>query len=194
MYGIHRNFISILEDMYMKRNLSIRLPSGTTHFFPSSRGPKQGCNLSPILFNLFINDIGDIFDQDQCQPPSTLKLSLNHLLKADDLVLISKTKNGLQQCLNKLQKYSEKNRITVNNQKTKIMIVQKRKSKIVPTNLSFADITIDFCNSYTYLGPIISNTGNFKININELSKSASRAMYNLLEVIPINFYQVILEY
>ena len=60
------------------------------------------------------------------------------------------------------------------------MIVQKRKSKIVPTNLSFADKTIDFCNSYTYLGSIISNTGNFKININELSKSASRTMYNLL--------------
>ena len=60
------------------------------------------------------------------------------------------------------------------------MIVKKKKSKIVLTNLSFADKTIDFCNSYTYLGSIISNTGNFKININELSKSASRAMYNLL--------------
>ena len=79
----------------MKSKLSIRLPSGTTHFFPSSTGLKQGCNLNPILFNLFINDIGDIFDQDQCQPPSILKLSLNHLLYADDLVLISETKNGL---------------------------------------------------------------------------------------------------
>ena len=179
--------------MYMKSKLSIRLPSGTTHFIPSSAGLKQRCNLSPILFNLFINDIGDIFDQDQCQPPSILKLSLNHLLHADDLVLISETKNGLQQCLNKLQKYFEKNRITVNNKKTKVVIVQKKKSKTVPTNLSFADKTIDFCNSYTYLGSIISNTGNFKININELSKSASRAMYNLLGNTN-KFYQVILEY
>ena len=60
------------------------------------------------------------------------------------------------------------------------MMVQKRKSKIVPTNLAFADKTIDFCNSYTYLGSIISNTGNFKVTVNELSKSATRAMYNLL--------------
>ena len=59
------------------------------------------------------------------------------------------------------------------------MIVQKRKSKIVPTNLSFSDKTIDFWNSYTYLGSIITNTGNFKININEFSKSAVTAMYNL---------------
>ena len=163
----------------MKSKLSIHLPSGITHF-PSSTGLKQGCNLSPILFNLFNNDISDIFDQDQCQLPSILKLSLNHLLFADDLVLISETKNGLQQCLNKLQKYCEKNRLNVHNKKTKFMIVQKRKSKIVPTNLSFANKPIDFCNTYTYIGSIISNTGNFKININELSKSASRAMYNLL--------------
>ena len=121
------------------------------------------------------------FDQDQCQPPSILKLSLKHLLYADDLVLISETKNGLQQCLNKLQKYCEKNRITANNKKkTKVTIVQKRKSKIVTTNLSFADETIDFCNSYTYLRSITSNNGNFIININELSKSATRAIYNLL--------------
>ena len=147
----------------MKSKLSIRLPSGTTHFFPASTGLKQGCNLSPILFNLFTNDISDIFDQDHCQPPSILKLSLKHLLYVDDLVLISGTKNGLQQCLNKLQKYCEKNRIAVNNKKTKVMMAQKRKSKIIPTNLAFADKTIDFCNSYTYLRFIISNTGNFKV-------------------------------
>ena len=35
MYGIHRNFISLLEDMFTIRKLSIRLHSGTTHFFPS---------------------------------------------------------------------------------------------------------------------------------------------------------------
>ena len=169
---------------------SIRLPSGTTHFFPSTIGLKQGYNLSPILF---INNIGDISDQDQCQPPSILKLFLNHLLYADDLVLISETKNGLQQCLNKLQKYCEKNRITVNNKKTSVMIVHKRKSKRVPTNLSFAGKTIGFCNSYTYLGSIISNTGNFKININELIKSSSRVIYNLLGNTN-KFYQVILEY
>ena len=173
-------YIGILS-LPMKSKLSIRLPSDTSHFFPSSARLKQGCSLSPILFSLFYSmKLVTFFDQDQCQPPSILKLSLKHLLYADDLVLISETKNGLQQCLNKLQKYCEKNRITVNNKKTKVMIVQKRKSKIVPTNLSFADKTIDFCNSYTYLGSIISNTGNFKININELSKSASRVMYNLL--------------
>ena len=113
MYGIHRN---LSLPMYMKSKLSIRLPSDTSHFFPSSARLKQGCSLSPILV-FFSMKLVTFFDQDQCQPPSILKLSLKYLLYADDLVLISETKNGLQQCLNKLQKYCEKNRITVNNKK-----------------------------------------------------------------------------
>ena len=149
-----------LEDMYMKSRLSIyvSLVALHAHFFPSIQHTqdrlKQGCNLSPILFNLLIKDIGDTFDHDQCQPPSILKLSLNHLLYVDDLVLISETKNGLQQCLNnKLQKYCEKKR-TANNKKRLLQLI--------------------------HLGSIISNTGNFKININELSIRASRAMYHII--------------
>ena len=36
------------------------------------------------------------------------------------------------------------------------------------------------CNSYLYLGTIVSNNGQFKLNINELCKKASRAIYTLL--------------
>ena len=45
-----------------KTNLVVRLPRGITEFFPSNVGLKQGWNMSPILFNLFIMDINEIFD------------------------------------------------------------------------------------------------------------------------------------
>ena len=93
--------------MYNKVQPSIRLPNGTKNSFTSNIGLKQGCNLRPILFNFFINDINDIFSNNifnsLCQPPKIYQLTLNNLLSADDLVLLSETRLVLQNCLGKLQ-------------------------------------------------------------------------------------------
>ena len=59
------------------------------------------------------------------------------------------------------------------------MIVSKRQPS-VQHQFTFGNKPLDTCKSYTYLGHIISDNGSFKLNINELCKSASRAIYNLL--------------
>ena len=48
------------------------------------------------------------------------------------------------------------------------------------SSLTFNGNVIETCNLYPYLGSLISNNGKFKLNISELCKSASRAMYTLL--------------
>ena len=54
----------------------------------TSTGLKQGDNLSPILFDIFFDDVDDIFDSE-CDPvilsSDTSDISLNHLLYADDM-------------------------------------------------------------------------------------------------------------
>ena len=106
-YGVSEKFVTLIENMYNKVQPSIRLPNGTKNSFTSNIGLKQGCNLRPILFNFFINDINDIFSNNifnsLCQPPKIYQLTLNNLLSADDLVLLSETRLVLQNCLGKLQ-------------------------------------------------------------------------------------------
>ena len=58
-------------------------------------GLKQGDILSPMLFNIYINDLPEIFDQP-CDPVSLGNRNISCLLYADDLVIISKTATGLQ--------------------------------------------------------------------------------------------------
>ena len=105
--------------MYNKVHLSVRLPNGITQSFPSNIGLKQGCNLSSILFNICINDLNEILDKTFCQPVKIKDLTLNNLLYADDLVFVSETSSGLQNCLDRLQEYCDQWRLTVNIKKTK---------------------------------------------------------------------------
>ena len=82
--------------------------------------------MSLVLFNLFINDINEISDERFCHPVTLCNIKLSNLLYADDLILISEIRTGLQSCLNNLQAYCQKWKLTVNNKKTKVMIVEMR--------------------------------------------------------------------
>ena len=84
--------------------------------------------MNPVLFNLFINNINDIFDECFCHPVTLGNTKLSNLPYADDLFLISETKTGLQSCLENMQAYCQKWKIAINNKKTKVMVVEKRQS------------------------------------------------------------------
>ena len=60
------------------------------------------------------------------------------------------------------------------------MVVEKRQSSAQIHCFSFKREPLEICKIYPYLGTIITNNGNFKINIEELCKSVRRAMYTLL--------------
>ena len=63
----------------------------------------QGCILSPLLFNLYINDLGAAFENTLSDPfflPNGAKL--NSFFYADDLIMLSRSKTGLQNCLDTL--------------------------------------------------------------------------------------------
>ena len=92
--------------------------------FPCYTGVKQGCMLSPTLFNLYLSDLPEFLNSssstdillDDSERP------INCLLYADDLVIFSRSANGLQTLLNKLESYCEKTELTLNLDKTKVII------------------------------------------------------------------------
>ena len=131
--------------MYEKTKLSVRLPRGITKFFPSNIGLKQGCNMSPILFNRFINDINEVFDVRFCHPVTLSNIKLSNLLYADELILISETRTGLQLFLDNLQAYYQKWNLTVNNKKTKVMVVEKIQSSAQIHCFSFKKEPLEIC-------------------------------------------------
>ena len=95
---------------------------------------------------------------------------------ADDLVILSKTKNGLQQSLNKLEEYVKKWGIELNLKKTKIMVFQ-RGGKREGSQFLFDNNIIDQTKEYKYLGTIMTENGTFKKNEIYLKKKGLRAAF-----------------
>ena len=60
------------------------------------------------------------------------------------------------------------------------MIIATRQLAMA-SSFAFNGNVIETCKSYPYLGSLIGNNGQFKLNISELRKSASRVMYTLLD-------------
>jgi hypothetical protein len=101
---------------------------GLTPTFLCHIGVKQGCPLSPLLFGLFIDGLEKQLNALEGDAPLMLgQLAIRLLLYADDLALMSHTPAGLQKQLDVLQAFCYERQLTVNVNKTKVVVFEARK-------------------------------------------------------------------
>ena len=102
-YGINGKFFNNLKTLYTNDNCCVKVGNQITESFLANQGVKQGCILSPLLFNIFIADIVDRFSNENCRPLRINEAqSISCLLWADDVVLMSRSEEGLKNMLSAL--------------------------------------------------------------------------------------------
>lgn len=117
---------SIIRALYTNVKCCVKYATIFSKFFSVDTGVLPGEALSPLLFSLYLNDFENEFIVNNYWQPIALKvLSLYLLLCADDTVLYSDTPDGLQNLLNSFQLYCNKWKLSVNIDKTKIVIFRK---------------------------------------------------------------------
>ena len=146
---------------------------------------KQGCVLSPLLFNLYLSDLPRIFT-DECHPIHLNDCKLNCLMFADDLILMSESAEGLQKCLDKLQEYCTKWCLTVNIDKTKVIIFNKGGARYSRYKFRIMNCDIEITDKYCYLGIIFSASGSFTKACDALYDKALKAFYKFKQLHPQN--------
>ena len=117
--GINGPFLKNLKSMYETVSCKIKLKDSHLDPIKSNLGLKQGCPLSPMMFNLYIDDIKD---DAQCDPVTITDTKISHFLYADDLVVVSLSPEGLQRSLDKISNYATTKSLIISIKKSKSMI------------------------------------------------------------------------
>ena len=149
--GIGGNFLKILSGLYTDHKVFVRLSDGLLQPIKTTIGLKQGCCLSSLLFNLFINKLPTIFDES-CDPVSIESKSLSSLLWADDLLIMSRSAQGLQNAIKKTHDFYSSIGLHINESKTKVMIFNGQGRKLATANHIFyiGTLVIEVVDTYQY--------------------------------------------
>jgi hypothetical protein len=122
--GLPIKFVKAIQSLYSNVKCSVRVNGILTDWFNVNIGLKQGCTLSPLLFNIYVNSlIEKVENADIGVDVGTNKLSM--LLYADDIVLLADSQDKLQRGLDVLYEWCQSKHMMVNAEKSKIVHFRK---------------------------------------------------------------------
>ena len=119
--GIRDHLTCILRNLYAGQEATVRTGHGTTDWCQIGKGVRQGCRLSPCLFNLYAEYI--LRNAGLEEPQAGIKIpgrNINNFRYADDTTLMAESEE-LKSLLMKLKEESERVGLKLNIQKMKIM-------------------------------------------------------------------------
>ena len=120
--GIPDHLTCLLRNLYAGQEATVRTGHGTTDWFEIGKGVRQGCILSPCLFNLYAKYIMRNTGLDEAQAGIKItRRTINNLRYADDITLMAESKEEPKSLLMKVKEESKKVSLKLNIQKTNIM-------------------------------------------------------------------------
>ena len=174
-YGIDGKMFRSLYSIYDNVKCAVKINDFKTDWFNVRSGLKQGCVLSTLLFNLYINNLSDVLSKlnkgiliNECY--------INHLFYADDLVLISETENDLQCLLDVLSNWCNKNCMRIDLSKTKVMHFRNQSMDKSDFQFKCCDSVIECTGTYKYLGRVLNEYLDYSVTARYVAQSATRAL------------------
>ena len=163
-----------MRNLYAGQEATVRTGHGTTDWFQIGKVVRQGCILSPCLFNLYAEYIMRSTGLEEAQ--SGIKIAgrnINNLRYEDDTTLMAESEEELKSLLMKVKEESEKVGLNLNIQKSKIMVSGPI------TSWQIDGETVETVADFIFLGSKITTDGNCRHEIKRRLLLGRKVMTNL---------------
>ena len=195
--GITGNMYRAISSLYSNPRSRVLLNEHETRYFDCPVGVKQGDCLSPTLFAIFINDLASEIKNSNIGLILNETLTINILLYADDIVLLAKNEEDLQDLLFIVEGWCKKWRLEINLTKTNIMHIRSNRKQQSKFMFIFDMQPVPYCTVYKYLGANINEFLDYNFTATCLAESAGRALSSVITKMiknggfPFNVYTVL---
>ena len=175
--GVDKNDIRIIQNLYWSQEAAVRIGNNLSNWCKVRKGVRQGCVLSPLLYNLY----SEMLMREVIRDEDGICINGKHISNiryADDTAFIARSPEELQGLLNRLQSRGAMFGLRINIGKTKVMAISRDKTKPV-IRITVAGQNLEQVNQFTYLGSVISDDGKCEVEIRRRISQAKLAFLRL---------------
>lgn len=147
-----------IGNLYMNQTVTLECEVGNTKECEIGRGTRQGCNLSPSLFNLY----SEMLIREALEGETEGVNIGGHLIQsiryADDSSIVADSEEGLQKLMDRVVEVTKEYGMRINVNKTKVMKIARKRAGSLQISIEGKQLTE--VESFKYLGSIINNNGD----------------------------------
>ena len=181
-YGFGGKFLRVLKELYKGDTCKVRFGEMETDWFEVKEGLKQGCSMSPVLFAIYLAELGDRLVESGLGV-KVGEVTIPGLFFADDMVVTGQGEGDLREMLRMVGEYGREWKMQFNSSKSKVVNIGKKSSKdrrwqVGEGQIQEGDV---YCleikeeEEYKYLGIWFSGVkGMFKMHVKNVIKKANR--------------------
>ena len=179
IYGVPSSYITIFRNLYLNSSCCVRTNVGYTPYFEIATGVRQGCILSPILFNVCLDFVmRRAMENAGAGIDWSAQGRLTDLDFADDIALIAQDNDKLQDSTTSLSKEASMVGLRISAEKSKVMHVGINGQVDVNVDTT----SLENVDTFTYLGSVVSHTGDAEMDMRARLAKAAAVFRRLLPI------------
>ena len=177
--GIRGRTLDFIKSLYQNSGVAVRAGGILSRSFPLRKGLRQGCPMSPILFDIFINDILEGLDADGVEVAGVDERKLPGLLFADDVALLAPDVLRLRRLMSRVEAWANKWEMSIGAHKCGVMVFFGDTHLLRQSQWMMQGQEVPVVESYTYLGVEVHNDWDLTKAAANAASRARKALWAL---------------